>query len=96
MTDPLLDYAARARAAQQAVNDLGAGPPGSRTDPNELMAAGAIWACLRDPNMAEPRSAEPMLDENEEPTNAIHVRFGFLRSRYRVTVTLDPEEGDPR
>lgn len=52
--------------------------------PNELVACGALFAALMD----SPVTVERIIED--EDTAAMVVRFDFLRSPYRVTVTMEP------
>lgn len=55
---------------------------------NEIMAAGGLWAAL----MASPVAVrvEPIL-VHDCATHELLVEFEFLKSPYRVTVTIAPE-----
>jgi len=55
---------------------------------NELVAAGALFAVL---SRSEPTVTVVRIVEGEE-TAALIVRFPFLHTPYRVTVTMAPEE----
>jgi len=60
-----------------------------RTDdayPNEIMVAGALWMAI-----SARFNARPVMVDGEA-TNELYVWPDFMRSRYRVTVTLDPED----
>lgn len=67
-------------------------PTDRDTYANELVAAGAVWTVLNGALSID--DVEPMRDAEGQPTTALHVRFGFLKSRYRVTVTMDPDPED--
>lgn len=54
---------------------------------NNLLAAGALWATL----IKEEMRCE-VVTVDGQATNSLYVWFDFLKSRYKVTVTLDPEE----
>jgi hypothetical protein len=62
---------------------------------NELVACGALFGIVSGTEQVE---VERII-ENEE-TAAFVIRLGFLRSPYRVTVTMEPEPdylaGEPR
>ena len=56
---------------------------------NELVASGALFVTLDRSDIEVTR-----IIENED-TAAMIVRFPFLRSPYRVTVTIEPDEEEP-
>lgn len=56
---------------------------------NELVACGALFPLIVPPAIVE-RIVE------DEDTAAMIVRFPFLRSPYRVTVTMEPDEDEVR
>ena len=56
---------------------------------NELVASGALFVTLDQSGIEVTR-----IIENED-TAAMIVRFPFLRSPYRVTVTIEPDEEEP-
>jgi len=56
---------------------------------NELVASGALFVTLDQSDIEVTR-----IIENED-TAAMIVRFPFLRSPYRVTVTIEPDEEEP-
>lgn len=52
---------------------------------NEIMVAGAVWAALACSTLP----AEPAFDDGHV-TNELYVWPHFMKSRYRITVALDP------
>lgn len=54
--------------------------------PNEVCAAGGLTGALWDHFRVEPVLADGMA------TNELYVWPDFMKSRYRITVTFDPEE----
>jgi hypothetical protein len=57
--------------------------------PNEYIAAGAVFAAL---SVREGMTVES-IDETGETASMV-VRFDFLKSPYRITVTMEEEAGD--
>lgn len=53
--------------------------------PNAIIVAGAVMGALY--NMPATEDVRPTPDD---PT-ALHLRLSFMNSRYRVTVTMDPD-----
>jgi hypothetical protein len=66
-------------------------PPETDLDrlPNEIMVTGGVFMALS--QWPESRVEIP-LDENGEPSNSVWLWVPWMKSRYRVTVTMDPEE----
>jgi hypothetical protein len=56
---------------------------------NELIVAGAIWAVI---DGSERMRAVPVTDGQ---TAVLYVWPDFMKSRYRITVELDPEQPNP-
>lgn len=61
---------------------------------NEILANGMVHVMLQEANENAPLALtkfELVTDDNGEPTNAHYVWFGAMKSRYRLTVEMDPE-----
>lgn len=58
---------------------------------SELMMTGALYAALTLAGEADVQ-VELITDEHNNATTALWVKVDFLRSRYRITVTMDPEK----
>lgn len=56
---------------------------------NNIMATGAVSGALI--AGMDPKNINVVLDDKGQATNALIVRFDFLRSPYRVTVERIPE-----
>ena len=55
---------------------------------NEVMVAGGLWMAIGSRFKATP------VTKDDQATNELYVWPDFMKSRYRVTVTFDPEEDD--
>ena len=60
------------------------GDPNSDAYLNEVMVAGGLWMAL-----ASQFGAEPVMADGQA-TNELYVHPEYMKSRYRLTVTLDP------
>ena len=59
---------------------------------NELLAAGAVFMALRTGDRSTGcGDIEVVVDDSGHVTNEIDVRFSFLKSTYRCTVTMVPD-----
>lgn len=62
---------------------------GTDTYFNEILATGATMACL-EWRGTKALDVQPVIVDGQA-TNELYVWFDFLKSRYRLTITLDPE-----
>jgi hypothetical protein len=60
------------------------------TRANEILVAGAVWASLA-VGTGDRVTCVPVAVDGQA-TNELYVWFDFMKSRYRITVTLDPED----
>lgn len=59
---------------------------------NELLVTGGVFAMLcTQPGVSQ---CQPVFDEEGNAQTAIHIWVDYMKSRYRLTVTMDPEEND--
>lgn len=59
---------------------------------NEIMVTGAIMMVIY---KMGPQKIEVVKGDNNEIWNAVWITLPWMNSRYRITVTMDPVEGDP-
>jgi hypothetical protein len=60
---------------------------------NEVLVTGALFAVLSSHNFTELEGIDLVLDDGVA-TNALWVWIGFMKSRYKLTITMDPEPKD--
>lgn len=58
---------------------------------NQILATGAVFAVMRGVALP-PEQVDVIYDANRQATNAMWCRFDFLKTRYRITVTMDPAD----
>jgi hypothetical protein len=57
---------------------------------NELLVTGGVFALLSaHPGVPQ---CEPVFDEEGNAQTAIYLWLDFMKSRYRLTITMDPED----
>ena len=61
---------------------------------NNLLVTGGVFMALMARADLDPQIVSAPGEEGEVPTNAISIKPPWMNSRYRVTVTREPEE-DP-
>lgn len=57
---------------------------------NELLVTGALHGLLWSEDAVD--RCEIVFDEEGNAQTAIHIWLDFMKSRYRITVTMDPED----
>jgi hypothetical protein len=62
---------------------------------NEILVTGALYAALHEAIDSDLCQVAIATDEDGQYTNALWIWFDFMKSRYRLTVTMDPEEEKP-